>query len=95
MINLPSEYYPNPETFNPERFDQEYGGVKAFKDRRVLIPFGDGPRICSGMRFAYMQVKAAITEVVRSFEILVDKQTPKNLKISPTEFMNVPDHTLN
>lgn len=68
--------------------------MKAFKDRCVLIPFGDGPRICSGMRFAYVQVKAAIVEVVRRFDISVDKQTPENLKISPIEFMNVMNHKL-
>lgn len=90
------EYFPNPEAFNPERFDLEHGGVKAFKDRGVLIPFGDGPRICSGMRFAYVQVKAAIAAVVRNFELSVDKQTPERetLRISPTEFMNVYSHKL-
>lgn len=93
-FSCPTEYYPSPESFIPERFDPENGGVKAFKDRGVLIPFGDGPRICSGMRFAYMQVKAAIAEVVSNFEISVDSQTPEILKISPTEFMNVTDSKL-
>lgn len=41
-----------------------------------------------------MQVKAGLAEVVRNFEISVDKQTPKNLKISPTEFLNVMDSKL-
>lgn len=93
-FSLQSEYFINPSAFNPERFNPEHGGVKAFKDRFVLIPFGDGPRICSGMRFAYVQIKAAIVEVVRRFEISVDKQTPDNLVISPTEFMNVMNHKL-
>lgn len=88
------DYFTDPDTFNPDRFNPEHGGVKAFKDRCVLIPFGDGPRICSGMRFAYVQVKAAIVELVRRFEISVDTQTPEKLKISPTEFMNVMDHQL-
>lgn len=88
------EHFPNPDAFIPERFNPENGGVKAFKDRCVLIPFGDGPRVCTGMKFAYVQVKSALVEVVRRFEISVDKQTPENLKISPTEFMNVMDHTL-
>jgi cytochrome P450 len=35
------EYYPKPDEFIPERFDAEHGGVKAFKDRGVLIPFGN------------------------------------------------------
>jgi cytochrome P450 len=42
------EYFHDPEDFIPERFNPEHGGVKAFKDRGVLIPFGDGPRICLG-----------------------------------------------
>jgi cytochrome P450 len=88
-IQRDAEFFPNPDLFNPERFDEEHGGVKAFKDRCVLVPFGDGPRICSGMRFAYVQVKAAMAEVVKRFEISVNNQTPENLKISPTEFMNV------
>lgn len=46
------------------------------------------------MRFAYMQVKAGIAEVLRKFEISVDRQTPKNLKISTTEFMNIMDSKL-
>jgi hypothetical protein len=41
-----------------------------------------------------MQVKAAIAEVVRKFEISVDKSTPETLKISPLEFMNVMDSKL-
>lgn len=49
-----------------------------------------------GMRFAYVQVKSAIAEVIRKFEISVDPQMPKreNLKISPTEFLNVTNHKL-
>lgn len=93
-IHRNPEYYPEPEAFIPERFDRENGGVKMFKEKCVLIPFGDGPRICSGMRFAYMQVKAAIAEVVRKFEISVDQQTPENLIISAKEFMNVTDGKL-
>lgn len=41
-----------------------------------------------------MQIKAAIVEIVRNFEISVDSSTPVKLKISPTEFMNVMDSKL-
>jgi cytochrome P450 len=41
-IHRDSEHYRNPDEFLPERFDEECGGVKAFRDKCVLIPFGDG-----------------------------------------------------
>jgi cytochrome P450 len=43
-IHRDPEYYVEPEKFIPERFNEENGGVKAFKDKGVLLPFGDGPR---------------------------------------------------
>lgn len=87
MYDFITEYYPNPESFYPERFNPDNGGVKAFRDRCLLIPFGDGPRICLGMRFAYMQVKAAIAEVIRSYEVYLEDSTPAELFIGPNEFM--------
>lgn len=83
------EYYTDPDKFYPERFDPENGGVKAFKDRGVYLAFGDGPRICLGMRFALLQSKAAIAEIVKCFEISVNDKTPKVLKIDPKEFLNI------
>lgn len=76
--------------FNPERFDEEHGGVKSFRDKCVLLPFGDGPRICLGMKFGILLVKSIIAETVKSLEISVDKQTPKDLEISPSELLNIP-----
>lgn len=84
-----SEYFHDPETFIPERFNVEHGGVKAFKDRGVFLPFGDGPRMCLGMRFAQLQLKAAAYEIVRNFKITVDPiMTPgKKLQIDPGELL--------
>lgn len=72
----------------PERFNPEHGGVKVFKDRGVFLPFGDGPRICLGMRFASMQAKAAIAQLVRSFDFTVNGKTKHPLIIDPKEFIN-------
>lgn len=43
------QFYPQPEQFKPERFLQQPGGVKYFKDRGVFLGFGDGPRTCLGI----------------------------------------------
>lgn len=42
------DYYENPNKFWPERFNEELGGVKKYRDMGVYLPFGDGPRMCPG-----------------------------------------------
>ena len=89
LFHYDPEYYTDPHTFYPERFDAENGGLKSFKDKGVYLPFGDGPRICLGMKFALLQSKAAIAEIVNNFEISVNAKTPEKLVIDPNEFMNI------
>lgn len=41
------------------------------------MPFGEGPRMCMGMRFGHIQVKAGVMTIVRDFKItLSPKQKP-------------------
>ena len=89
QLHYDPEYYPEPEKFNPERFDPENGGLKAFKDKGVFLPFGDGPRMCLGMRFAALQSKAGVAAIIRNFEISVNKKTADKLVIHPKEFINI------
>lgn len=89
QLHYDPEYYPNPENFNPERFSPENGGIKAFRDKNVLLPFGDGPRMCLGFRFATLQSFAAIAGIVKNFRITVNEKTAKKLIIDPKEFINI------
>jgi len=82
-IHMDPEHYENPEQFIPERFSAENGGAKAYMDRGVFFPFGLGPRICVGNRFAVAQSKCAIAALIRNFEITVNPKSPK-------EFINHP-----
>ena len=57
----------NPERFDPERFSPENA-----KDlhRFQYMPFGAGPRICIGMKFAYMEAVAILATLVRELRFL-------------------------
>lgn len=56
-----------PERFNPERFSPE--NAKKL-DRFQYMPFGAGPRICIGMKFAYMEAVAMLATLVRDLRWL-------------------------
>lgn len=88
-IQRDPENFENPLEFIPERFDEELGGVKAHKDKGTLLMFGMGPRVCLGQRFALTQMKAAIVDIVKNFEVSVNGKTQVPLVMDPKEFLNV------
>lgn len=80
------EYYKDPEEFIPERFDGD--GIKDFRVAGVLIPFGDGPRVCLGNKFGIYEAKVAVVEVIRKFKISVDTtKTRKDNICDPGGFL--------
>lgn len=85
------KYFPNPNEFIPDRFSPENGGTKKYRDMGVFLPFGDGPRICLGMKFALTQTKAAIAEIVKNFNIKLNPRTRKDNLLHPTFFMGAVD----
>lgn len=87
-IHRDSDHYSEPDAFNPERFDADNGGIKDFMKRGILLPFSDGPRICLGMRFALLQIKSYIAEILKNFEIFVDSKTVEPLGLDPKHFLN-------
>ncbi|KFM82631.1 Cytochrome P450 3A13, partial [Stegodyphus mimosarum] len=76
-IHRDPKYYPEPEKFNPDRFTPE---ERAKREQYTFLPFGAGPRNCVGMRFALMEIKACLAEVLRNFRIKRCPQTKVPLK---------------
>lgn len=89
-IHHNDEWYPDPEIFDPDRFSPENGGVKKFRDLGVFLGFGDGPRMCLGMRFGLTQVKTALVEIVRTFEVSLNPKMQWPIVYDPKMFMLTP-----
>lgn len=89
-LHTDPDFFPNPKVFDPDRFSEANGGTKPYKDSSVFLPFGSGPRICLGMRFATFQSKAAIVEIVRHFDISVNEKTKIPFVFDPSRFLLTP-----
>ncbi|MBQ5153916.1 cytochrome P450, partial [Macrococcus caseolyticus] len=60
------EFFPDPEEYRPERFlPENKDNIKPY----TYMPFGDGPRICIGMRFAKMQMAAGIITLLKKYRL--------------------------
>ena len=72
------EFYPEPERFNPERFMPEN---KHLLTPYTYMPFGQGPRNCVGMRFAYQEIKLCLAKIVSRFRFEPTDGTPEVLTL--------------
>ncbi|XP_017057725.1 probable cytochrome P450 4d20 [Drosophila ficusphila] len=61
------DYFPDPLSFKPERFlDGQEESHKNF----AYVPFSAGPKNCIGQKFAFLEMKALISKVLRFYELL-------------------------
>ena len=52
---------------------------KAKRPQLAHMPFGSGPRNCIGMRFALMEAKLALIELLRRFKFVQSVDTEASL----------------
>ncbi|XP_050423195.1 uncharacterized protein LOC126834976 [Adelges cooleyi] len=86
-LHYDPQYFKDPETFDPERFTPE---EKAKRPSGTYLPFGDGPRICIGKRFAEIEMKLAMSELLSKFEVEPCEKTEIPLTFSKQAFIVVP-----
>lgn len=73
-----AKYFPKPEEFVPERFEDP----KKMADK-PYYPFGDGPRVCIGMRMGLLQTKVGLAVMLRNTSYKLNADTPRKLKYDP------------
>ena len=82
----------DPRKFVPERFLED---CQDTPNTLAWCPFGIGPRICIGMRFAVMEYKIALARLLKRFtikrcaETKVPCPTKKNAVTSPSQGVTV------
>jgi cytochrome P450 family 9 len=75
-IQMDQKYFPNPEKFDPYRFSDEN---KSNIQTGTFIPFGMGPRICIGSRYALTEAKLLVFTIMSNFKIEQSSRTPEKL----------------
>ncbi|XP_011500531.1 PREDICTED: cytochrome P450 9e2-like [Ceratosolen solmsi marchali] len=83
-LHSDSKYWPEPHIFNPERFTKEnQNNITKF----TFLGFGEGPRICAGMRFAMILVKVATATLLSKYSIEHSQKTKLPFQFVTTSFI--------
>ena len=64
ILHRDPRYFEEPETFRPERW---MSNLARELPRFAYMPFGGGPRICIGQRFAMIEAILILTTVAQRF----------------------------
>ncbi|XP_066590353.1 cytochrome P450 6a2-like [Prorops nasuta] len=80
-------YWKDPEVFDPSRFDPS---VKSSIPKFTFLPFGEGPRICIGMRVGLLSAKAALFAILNNYSLEPSPRTQLPFRMDTNAFMLSP-----
>ncbi|XP_012521731.2 cytochrome P450 9e2 [Monomorium pharaonis] len=83
------KYFEDPEKFDPERFLGERR--KDSLNCGAYLPFGLGPRMCIGNRFALLETKVLLFHLLARCDLKTCEKTPMPLKIAKDGFNMKPE----
>ncbi|KAM7298796.1 cytochrome P450 3A5-like [Ixodes scapularis] len=86
-IHYDPEFYPDPESFKPERFLPEN---KDSHTPYTFLPFGSGPRSCVGTRMGYLTVKVVMVCLLQHVKFGTCPETMIPLKLKARCLLPVP-----
>lgn len=85
-IHKDPNHYPEPEKFKPERFTEI---EQRNRHKAHFLAFGEGPRVCIGMRFAKVQIKVALIHITTNFRVKISPKH-KPIVIDPKTLLSFP-----
>ncbi|XP_076755455.1 cytochrome P450 6k1-like [Xylocopa sonorina] len=85
------KYHPDPLRFNPDRFSDEN---KDNITQCTYMPFGEGPRICIGVRLGYLQTAMGLIAILKDYECSLDSTCkcdvdPHNVFVTPVNGFSI------
>uniref|UniRef100_A0A182PZ78 Uncharacterized protein n=1 Tax=Anopheles epiroticus TaxID=199890 RepID=A0A182PZ78_9DIPT len=86
-IHYDPEIYPMPYTFDPDRFMEEN---RKNRPRHAFLGFGEGPRLCLGMKFALHQSKIGIATLLNKYRVKLSSKQELPLEFAKSSFLLCP-----
>jgi len=74
-LHYDADYFPNPEKFDPDRFED-----KGSYDSITFQTFGRGPRQCLGKNLYVIESKVLLIHLLRNFSLRPSAETPRELE---------------
>lgn len=83
-LHMDPKYFSNPEKFNPDRFD-ENNKIEPY----TYMPFGEGPRVCIGMRIGILQTAVGLIRMLQNYRFSIDPSY--EMRVHPGSVFVSPD----
>ncbi|KAL1461061.1 hypothetical protein WDU94_012993 [Cyamophila willieti] len=87
-LHTDPNYWKDPEKFDPDRFS---GHNESLITPGSYLPFGDGPRICIGKRFAFLQLKLVLSKVLLNYRVSPCEKTRRHYPLIKNSLLAVPE----
>ena len=71
QLHRDPELWSNADEFDPNRFLKTENTI----DPVVYQPFGVGPRVCPGKRFAFLEIKLVLAKLLHKYKLMVAERT--------------------
>lgn len=89
LFHSDKDYFPEPHRYEPNRWSKEN---RDSIPKYAYLGFGEGPRICLGMKFGLTQVKGGVAAILYKYNVVPINKTEIPIKFSKASFLLMPEN---